>query len=169
MVENCTVNLFSAYAPQIGCSDEEKDGFWSDLGEEIEKVPKDERCIIGGHLDGHVGQDNRVIDRIHGGCGYDERNAEGERIVDLAVSSYMALANTFFTKRQEHLVTYKSGGRSSQIDYLLYRRKDLREIKDCKVIPGDHVSAQHRLVVMDLVMEIEQTRKRKTQEPKRIK
>ncbi|XP_064095658.1 uncharacterized protein LOC135207762 [Macrobrachium nipponense] len=47
MVENCTVNIFSAYAPQIGCSDEEKDHFWSDLEEEMEKVPADERCLVG--------------------------------------------------------------------------------------------------------------------------
>ncbi|XP_064097620.1 uncharacterized protein LOC135209016 [Macrobrachium nipponense] len=155
MVENCTVNIFSAYAPQIGCSDEEKDHFWSDLVEEMEKVPADERCLVGGDLKGCVGQNNHVISHIHGGYGYDERNAEGERIVDFAVS-----------KQQEHLVTYKSGGRSSQIDYLMYKRKDLREVKDCKVIPGDHVSVQHRLVVMDLVMEIEQIRKKKMQGPK---
>ncbi|XP_064111347.1 craniofacial development protein 2-like [Macrobrachium nipponense] len=121
MVENCTVNIFSAYAPQIGCSDEEKDHFWSDLEEEMEKVPADERCLVGGDLNGHVGQNNHVISRIHGGYGYDERNAEGERIVDFAVSKDMVLANTFFTKRQEHTVTYKSGGRSSQIDYLMYK------------------------------------------------
>ena len=170
MIENCTINIFSVYAPQIGCSDEEKDCFWSELEEEIEKVPADERCIVGGDLNGHVGQNNQVIARIHGGYGYnDERNAEGERIVDFAVSSDMAIANTFFTKQQEHLVTYKSGGHLSQIDFMLYRRKDLREVKDCKVIPGDHVCAQHRLVVMDLVIAIEQTRKRKFQGPKRIK
>ncbi|XP_064086075.1 uncharacterized protein LOC135201128 [Macrobrachium nipponense] len=78
MVENCTVNIFSAYAPQIGCSDEEKDRFWSDLEEEMEKVPADERCLVGGDLNGHEGQNNHVISRIHGGYGYDERNAEEE-------------------------------------------------------------------------------------------
>ncbi|XP_064080603.1 uncharacterized protein LOC135197468 [Macrobrachium nipponense] len=166
MVENCTVNIFSAYAPQIGCSDEEKDHFWSDLEEEMEKVPADERCLVGGDLNGHVGQNNHGISRIHGGYGYDERNAQGERIIDFAVSKDMVLTNAFYTKRQEHLVTYKSGGRSSQIDYFMYKRKDLREVKDCKVIPGDHVSVQHRLVVMDLVMEIEQIRKKKMQGPK---
>ncbi|XP_064079513.1 craniofacial development protein 2-like [Macrobrachium nipponense] len=169
MVENCTVNIFSAYAPQTGCLDEEKDHFWLDFEEEMEKVPANERCLVGGDLNGHVGQNNHVISRIHGGYGYDERNAEGERIVDFPVSKDMVLANTFFTKRQEHLVTYKSGGRSSQIDYLMYKRKGLHEVKDCKVIPGDHVSVQHRLVVMDLVMEIEQIRKKKMQWPKRIK
>ncbi|XP_064111500.1 craniofacial development protein 2-like [Macrobrachium nipponense] len=73
MVENCTVNIFSVYAPQIGCSDAGKDRFWSDLEEEMEKVPADERCLVGGDLNGHVGQNNHVISCIHGGYGYDER------------------------------------------------------------------------------------------------
>ncbi|XP_064107970.1 uncharacterized protein LOC135216526 [Macrobrachium nipponense] len=51
----------------------------------------------------------------------------------------------------------------------MYKRKDLREVKDCEIIPGDHGSVQHRLVVMELVMEIEQIRNKKMQGPKRIK
>ncbi|XP_064107973.1 uncharacterized protein LOC135216528 [Macrobrachium nipponense] len=111
IVENCTVNIFSAYAPQIGRSDAGKDCFWSDLEEEMEKVPVDERYLVGGGLNGHVGQINHAISRIHGGYGYDERNTEGERIVDFAVSKDVVLVNTFFTKWQEHLVTCKSGRR----------------------------------------------------------
>ena len=128
-VEGCAFSIFSVYAPQIGCPDEEKDRFWSDLQEEIEKVGVEERCIVGGDLNGHVGQNNDVISRIHGGYGYEEGNAEGERIIDFAVSSDMVIANTFFNKRREHLITYKSGGRACQIDFLLCRRKDLVEIK----------------------------------------
>ncbi|XP_064116696.1 uncharacterized protein LOC135222538 [Macrobrachium nipponense] len=50
---------------KIGCSDEEKDHFWSDLEEEMEKVPADERCLVSGDLNGHVGQNNHVISSIH--------------------------------------------------------------------------------------------------------
>ncbi|XP_037775543.1 uncharacterized protein LOC119572507 [Penaeus monodon] len=66
----------------------------------------------------------------------------------------MVISNTIFTKRQEHLITYKSGRRASQIDYLLYRRRNMVEIINCKVIPGDHVTNQHRLVVMDLNIKV---------------
>ncbi|XP_064118973.1 uncharacterized protein LOC135223981 [Macrobrachium nipponense] len=51
----------------IGCSDEEKDRFWSDFEEEMEKVPADERCIVGRYLNGHVGQNNHVISCVHAG------------------------------------------------------------------------------------------------------
>ena len=108
--ENFTANIFSVYAPQVGSTDEVKDQFWVDLQEEIEKVEQDVKCIVGGDLNGHVGGSSDVISRIHGGKTYGEGNAEGERIIDFAVSYDMTIANTFFNKPQEHLITYKSGG-----------------------------------------------------------
>ena len=51
----------------------------------------------------------------------------------------LALVDTFFNKKVEHIITYKSGGNSSQIDFILTRRADLKEMRDCKVIPGEEV------------------------------
>ena len=123
--------------------------------------------IIGADLNGHVGSENEVVERVHGGHDIGERNAEGESIVDFAMSFDMAIVNTFFKKKREHLITYRSGGRSSQIDYLLYKRSRLFEVKNCKVIPGDHVAPQHRLVCMDLKLKRE--RKVKTSVVRKIK
>ena len=33
------------------------------------------------------------------------------------------------------------------IDYILVRRQDLRDLKDCKIIPGESIASQHRLLV----------------------
>ena len=38
----------------------------------------------------------------------------------------------------------------SQIDYILFNRSYLKDIINCKTIPGEAVVSQHRLVVMDL-------------------
>ena len=81
-VREHTINIFSVYAPQAGCTDEEKDQFWDDMGEEIEKVEAEEKCIVGGDLNGHIGEDNNVISRIHGGHGNGDRNIDGKRIID---------------------------------------------------------------------------------------
>ena len=43
-----------------------------------------------------------------------------------------------------------NGGNKAQIEFMVFRRSNLVEIKNCKVIPRDHVAQQHRLVVMDL-------------------
>ena len=62
----------------------------------------------------------------------------------------LSIVNTFFEKRPNHVVTYKSGGRQSQIYFLMYRRQQMDEVNNCKVINGKRMSAQHRVLVLDL-------------------
>ncbi|KAK3563385.1 hypothetical protein QTP86_023330 [Hemibagrus guttatus] len=50
-----------------------------------------------------------------GKFGVKERNLEGQMVVDFAKRMEMAVVNTYFQKREEHRVTYKSGGRSTQV------------------------------------------------------
>ena len=40
-----------------------------------------------------------------------------------------------------------SGTNRTVIDYILVRRQDLRDLKDCKAIPGESIASQHRLLV----------------------
>ena len=70
----------------------------------------------------------------------------------------MDVVNTYFQKREEHRVTYKIGGRSTQIDYILCR-SNLREIRDCKVVAGKSVAKQHWMVLCKIMMKM---RKRKS-------
>ena len=146
------LNVICAYAPQVGCSTEEKDNFWQQLEMEIQAIPQEERVFLGGDLNGHIGVERGAVPRVHGGRGMGELNEEGERILDCVSANDMAIANTFFQKNSHQYVTYKSGGRESQIDFLVCRRNHLSEVKNCKVIKGESVSAQHRIVVLDCEM-----------------
>lgn len=51
----------------------------------------------------------------------------------------MSAVNTLFHKRQNQVttVTYKSGGRSKQVDYNCCRPCNLKEISGCKVVTGE--------------------------------
>ena len=109
------VNVICAYAPQVGCEDEEKETFWRQMDQELRAIPEGERVIVRGDLNGHVGISREAIERIHGGWGVGEKNEEGERVTDVAMAFDLSIVNTFFEKRPNHLVTYKSGGRQSQI------------------------------------------------------
>ena len=53
------------------------------------------------------------------------------------------------------MATYKSGGRSSQIDFMMCRRRDLRDVKDYRVLNGDDVAAQHRLLAATTIIKKE--------------
>jgi hypothetical protein len=56
--------------------------------------------------------------------------------------------NTLFKKRESHLVTFSSGQHCSQIDFILSRREDRDACLDCKVIPGESVVHQYKLMVV---------------------
>jgi len=116
-------------------------------------------------MNGHIGNGNDAIRRIYGGNAFGEGNEVGENLVDLAQSFDLVIGNTIFRKKNEHLIMYCSGDRASQIDFLLYHRKDIKEIRNCKVLPGDHVTAQHRL----LVIAVKRRQKIKVTIEKRIK
>ena len=111
-----------------------KEEFLKDWEDVMSRVPRTEKIVVGADLNGHVGENPGVFQRVHGGKGYGQRNREGETILESTESLYLALVNTFFNKNEEHLITYKSGGNSSQIDFIMTRRADLKEMRDCKVI-----------------------------------
>ena len=105
--------------------------------------------IVVGYLNGHVGISREAIERIHGGWGVGEKNEEGEMVTVVAMAFDLSIVNTFFEKISNHLVAYKSGGRESQIDFFMCRRQQLNEVKNCKVINGESVAAQHGVLVLD--------------------
>jgi hypothetical protein len=86
---------------------------------------------------------------VHGGFGYGSRNQEGEGILNFALAYELFVANTLFRKRVSHLITFSSGQHCSQIDFILTRREDRHAYLDCKVILGECVVSQHKLVVVD--------------------
>ncbi|XP_023236506.1 uncharacterized protein LOC111635696 [Centruroides sculpturatus] len=92
-------------------------------------VPINKRLIYDGDLNGHVGRRKNAERRILGRWSIGEKNGERERLVDHAVAFDFALVNTYFEKKGNQLVTYMSGGRSSQIDIFLCRRRHLSEIE----------------------------------------
>ncbi|KAK3574219.1 hypothetical protein QTP86_004312 [Hemibagrus guttatus] len=138
--------------PEVGCELEEKERFWSELDEVMESIPTGERVVIGADFNGHVGEGNTGDEEVMGKFGVKERNLEGQMVVDFAKRMDMAVVNTYFQKREEHRVTYKSGGRRTQVDYILCRRGNLKEISDCKVVVGESVARQHRMVVCRMTL-----------------
>ncbi|KAK3516707.1 hypothetical protein QTP70_022500 [Hemibagrus guttatus] len=108
-IEGVMLNVVSGYAPQVGCELEEKERFWSELDEVMESIPTGERVVIGADFNGHVGEGNRGDEEVMGKFGVKERNLEGQMVVDFAKRMDMAVVNTYFQKREEHRVTYKSG------------------------------------------------------------
>ena len=90
-------------------------------------------------------------------------------MVDFAKRRELAITNIYFVKKPAYTprVTYSSGGRSLQVDYIMVRRRRIKEVVDTKVIVGESVAKQHRIVVSAIII---WTKWRKAPKPvKRIK
>ncbi|GKD38478.1 craniofacial development protein 2-like protein [Tanacetum coccineum] len=94
---------------KVGLSDAEKKRFWDELDELVRECPADERPIIGGDLNGHIGAAADGYEGVHGGFGFGERNEEGSIILEFATAHDMVVANSFFKKSKAHLITFQSG------------------------------------------------------------
>ncbi|KAK3541900.1 hypothetical protein QTP86_008111 [Hemibagrus guttatus] len=157
------------YGPGVGCELEEKERFWSELDEVMESIPTGQRVVIGADFNGHVGEGNTGDEEVMGKFGVKERNLERQMVVDFAKRIDMGVVNTYFQKREEHRVTYKSGGRRTQVDYILCRRGNLKEISDCKVVVGESVARQHRMVVCRMTLMVCKTKRSKIETEKKTK
>ncbi|XP_071719227.1 uncharacterized protein [Rutidosis leptorrhynchoides] len=161
-----TYTIICAYAPHAGRGDAKKRHFWESLDEVVRMCPSDHRLLIGGDLNGHIGTDKEGYTGVYGGFGYGVRNEEGLSILEFVVAHDLAVVNSFFKKRDAQLATFHSGGHSTQIDYLLIRKGDLKTCGDCKVLTALTCSSQHRLLVMDLVLQRRATKSVRQVQPK---
>ena len=153
------VTVISVYAPQSGRSEEEKEKFYKSL---IAKVQSRHGiCFVLGDFSGHVRRSSLGCDGIRGGFGWGERNKDSERIQEFADSLDMVVGKTLFKKDDEKFITYKSGNCATVIDYAVVQKEVMKKVEDIKVIPGEEYFSQHRLLIMELMMEHRAVRKLK--------
>jgi hypothetical protein len=113
-----------------------------------------EKLLIGRDLNGHIDTTKGDFERVYEGFGYGEQNQEGEKILNFAIAYDLMVANTFFRKKNFHLITFNSDQHSSQIDLVLTIKEERPDCMDCKVIPGEFVVTQHKLLVADFHFQV---------------
>ena len=150
-----TVFVFvCVYAPQANLSEFEKDRFYQMLQCTVAKIPASEQLFVCGDWNGHIGSQSTGFEEVHGGQAIGKRNTEGERVLEFAFANELVVGNTWFKKKPKHLVTYQSGNAATQIDFILYRRSFRKQVSNVKVILGEEIALQHRLLVGDFRVSI---------------
>ena len=98
--------------------------FYIVLGNVLKDTGEDERLIVCGDMNGHVGAKAEGFEGVHGGKGFGTRNVEGEMLLEFADAMWLAVCNTWFTKADSHKITYESGGFKTQVDYVLVKKEE---------------------------------------------
>ncbi|XP_016579031.1 uncharacterized protein LOC107876677 [Capsicum annuum] len=138
------------YAPQVRLGEEVKESFWEALDEVVRSMPSSKKIVIAEDFNGHIGVSHGGYNEVHEGFGFSERNGEGVALLDFSRAFGFVVVNSSFPKKEDHLITFQRASAKTQIDFLLLRKGDRVLCKDCKVISSEHLSTQHRLLVMDL-------------------
>jgi len=87
-------------------------------------------------------------------------------VLDFAVAYELLVVNSYFNKKEDHLVTFKSGSLKTPIDYFLMKADSWRFCKDCKVIPSEYLRTQHMLLVLDVEFRCSKWKKRRVEDPR---
>ena len=64
----------------MGFDEEEKAAFWADLEEVVERIPGDERLVIGADLNTHVGEGNTNDEEAIGNMALEEETKRGKKL-----------------------------------------------------------------------------------------
>ena len=127
----------------------------------IESVSKKERIVLGADLNGYVDKGNIGNEEIMGRYGAGTRSKKGSMVVYFGKRMDLTIVNTYFKKKDEHRVTDKSGGKRTQVDYVMCRRSNLKEMCDCKVIVNECVTKQHHMVVCKMALMVKKKKEDK--------
>ena len=150
LLGEAVLTVLSVYAPQTGLEESTKDAFYDSLQTVISELPDKGIVIPCVDWNGHVGRKAAGYEDVHVGSGYGECNADGDRVLEFAVANDFVIENTFFVKRDSHLITYQSGNAKTQIDFILLRKRNLKMAKDIQVIPSEECVPQHKLLICEL-------------------
>ena len=88
-----------------------------DLDEIVQGIAIREKLFIDNDLNGYIGTNRYEFDSVHGEFSFGKRNEPGNSILYFALSYDLILANTWFKKRESHMITFRSGSNTSQIDF----------------------------------------------------
>ena len=75
----------------------------------VQSIPQTEGLLIGGDFNGHIGSRREGYEVVHGGFGYSVRNSGRVSILDFAVAYELSIVNSYFKKREQHLISLKVG------------------------------------------------------------
>ena len=87
-------------------------------------------------------------------------------MLEFAVAYELLVLNSYFNKKEDYLVTFKSSSLKTQIDYFLMMADSRRFCMNCKVIPSEYLGTRHRLLVLDVKFKCLKWKKRRVGYPR---
>ena len=167
---NRFLTLISVYAPTMDHPTEETEQFYSDLGELVRKVPREDKIALMGDFNARVGSDFGSWP-VLGKHGIGKVNRNGLALLTFCTEHNLSISSTFFQQKDKYKATWMHS-RSKHwhlIDYILVRKSDIKDVHSVRTMRGAECWTDHRLVRAKFGLTISpKFRKRPSTLPKRI-
>lgn len=143
------VHIISAYAPTLDSEQQIKETFYEQLEHQLRHIPKSHRIILLGDFNARVGKNSDIWPNVIGRHGVGNINGNGELLLTKCVEHDLTITNTQFRQRNKYKGTWRHprSGHWHMIDYVIVRRKHLKEVKITKAITNIDCWTDHRPVI----------------------
>ena len=151
-----SATVISAYAPTMTNPDDIKDKFYEELDALIAKVPQSEKLVVLGDFNARVGTDYKTWDGIVGRHGIGKCNSNGLLLLKACATHDLVITNTLFRLPTRNKTSWMHP-RSKHwhlIDYVITRKRDMRDVRVTKAMCGADCWTDHRLIVSKFKLHI---------------
>lgn len=142
------LHLISIYAPTMTSSDEDKLMFYELLRETLRSIPPRDKLILLGDFNARVGTEHEAWKDVLGRHGIGKCNTNGVSLLTLCAEFGLAITNTYFRLPAKYKTSWMHP-RSKHwhlIDYIIVRRRDLRDVLITRSMRGAQGWTDHRLI-----------------------
>ena len=147
---NRYATIITAYAPTLTSPEETIEQFYANLSPVLYSVPANDKLILLGDFIARVGRDHSrwegVLDR-HGTAG--NLNANGLLLLSKCTEYDLAITNTVFRMADKYKTSWmhpRSKQWHFQIDYVIVRKRDIRDVLITRAMRGAECWTDHRLI-----------------------
>ena len=157
------VTVIALYAPTEDSNEENKDQWYDEVQEVLNKVPGHDMLVILGDLNAKVGRETAAFNGILGEHSLHEvSNDNGLRVATLASQYNLVVGGTLFPHKVKHKGTWLSpdGNTTHQIDHVLVKRKFRTSLLDVRAYRGADCDSDHYLVISRIRLKLATKRTR---------
>lgn len=148
--------FLSVYAPGTERGEDERDVFWEDLNEVLERFDPRVNVVLMGDMNARVGDE--CVEGVVGRWGVPGRNESGERLLEVCMEKELVIGNTWFRKEERNKYTWVrvANGRVVEracMDFIIVTKRVAGRLIDVHVYRGvaggvsDHFLVEGKLRV----------------------
>ena len=130
--------VICVYRPQTGRTEAKKEAFREEVDRLVGLSDSQTMLCVAGDFNAHIGVVEPGDKESIGRFGWGTRNSEGRELVEMLRRNGLAVAGTFFQKKDSHEITFRSGRHKTELDLLVVRQQQLRRAKDGKALAGEY-------------------------------